>query len=102
MRWILYAGAAYIASWVILAWRLPGLLTARATGVITRRGHRPVRIERAIERERFDGLLLRRYLELAIPAAVAVGGTLLIVVLLIVNAGQPGALWTWWNGDNRP
>ena len=61
---------AVIASLFLILRTGPGLLRARATGVLIGKGHARPRIERSLEPERFDSLWRQRAQTLIAPAVV--------------------------------
>jgi len=61
---------AVIASLFLILRTGPGLLRARATGVLIGKGHARPRIERSLEPERFDSLWSQRARTLIAPAVV--------------------------------
>jgi len=64
---------------------VPGILKANASGVIVRKGHGSVRVERIAEPERFRTLMRQRLAEM-IPGAILLAAGLAWLILNLVAA----------------
>ncbi|MFN3856624.1 MAG: hypothetical protein ACK4RV_02665 [Caulobacter sp.] len=85
---------AVIASLFLILRTGPGLLRARATGVLIGKGHARPRIERSLEPERFDSLWSQRARTLIAPTVVLACA----VVFLLLEAW---ALKSYFDGFRR-
>jgi len=81
---------AIVGALYVLFTRLPGLIRAQATGVIRRRGYRDIRVERAVDPERFHSMFVRRRTEIlaALGVLASAGGLITTQVLFAGPTGR--------------